>query len=101
LPCVVGRRTGIPRHLRHCALCNQGVGDEKHLVFYCFESSSLMVPAPLLAWLCNVVVHEPGCAEGCYVFCHALLTVSLRERSQCVIIERFVPYTSFESLISI
>jgi hypothetical protein len=26
LPCVVGRRTGIPRHLRHCALCNQGVG---------------------------------------------------------------------------
>jgi hypothetical protein len=50
----------------------------------------ITVPAPLLAWLCNVVVHEPGCAKGCYVFCHGLLTVS-----------RFEPYTSFESLISI
>jgi hypothetical protein len=35
LPCVVGRRTGIPKHLRHCALSNQGVRDEKHLVFEC------------------------------------------------------------------
>ena len=35
LPCVVGRRTGTPRHLRCCTLCHQGVGDEKHLVFEC------------------------------------------------------------------
>jgi hypothetical protein len=49
----------------------------------------------ITSWLCNVVVHEPGCAKGCYVFCHGLLTVSLKERSQCVIIERFQPYTSF------
>jgi hypothetical protein len=36
-----------------------------------------------------------GCAKRCYVFCHGWLTVSLRKRSQCVIIERFQPYTSF------
>jgi hypothetical protein len=33
LPCVVGRRIGTPRHLGRCALCREGLGDEKHLVF--------------------------------------------------------------------
>jgi exonuclease III len=50
LPCVVGRRTGIPRHLRHCALCNQGVGDEKHLVFECIALSHLRSRFQHLFW---------------------------------------------------
>ena len=50
LPCVVGWRTGIPRHLRHCALCNQGVGDEKHLVFECIALSHLRSRFQHLFW---------------------------------------------------
>jgi hypothetical protein len=43
LPCVVGRRTGIPRHLRRFALCRQGLKDERHLVFECIS----LIPIPL------------------------------------------------------
>jgi hypothetical protein len=53
LPRVVGRRTGIPRHLRHCALCNQGVGDEKHLVFDCIALSHLRSRFQHLFWQCR------------------------------------------------
>jgi hypothetical protein len=87
LPCVVGRRTGNPRHLRRCALCRQELGDEKHLILcvYRFHSYSLSLPASVPTWLYNVVVYEPGCAKGCYVFCHGLFTVLFRERSKCVL----------------
>jgi hypothetical protein len=35
LPCVVGRPTGTPRHLRRCACGRQELWDEKHLVLEC------------------------------------------------------------------
>jgi hypothetical protein len=63
------------------------------------KSYSLTVPAPLPAWLYNVVINEPRCEEGCCVFYHGLLTISLREHSQCVIVTQFSPYTSFWFLI--
>jgi len=35
LPIETGRWTGVPRHERLCNLCNDGVGDEFHYLFYC------------------------------------------------------------------
>jgi hypothetical protein len=50
LPYVVGQRTGIPRHLRHCVLCRQGVGDEKHMVFECIALSHIRSRFQHLFW---------------------------------------------------
>jgi hypothetical protein len=42
--------SGIPRHLRRCALCNQGVGDEKHLVPECIALIHLRSRFQHLFW---------------------------------------------------
>jgi hypothetical protein len=59
---------------------------------YRFDSYSLALPASVPTWLYNVVVYEPGFAQGCYVSCQGLFTILVRERSGCVIVGRTVHF---------
>jgi hypothetical protein len=94
LPYDVGRRTGNPRQLRRCALCRQGLRDEKQLVFECIALSPIRPRFRLL--------FQRGCSMSSLinqdakrdVFCHGLFTILFRERSECVLVGHTEPYIS-------
>ena len=48
LPSDVGAHQGVPRERRFCTLCQQGVGDELHLVFECAALQDLRVQMPMI-----------------------------------------------------
>jgi hypothetical protein len=91
LLCVVGRRIGTPRHLRRCALCRQGLEDEKHLVSECIA----LVPVRLRfqhLFQCSCTLssfmNQAGQRDVMYFVTDCL------QRSEGVIVARFSPYTS-------
>jgi hypothetical protein len=73
LPCVVGRRTGIPRRIRHCALCRQGVGSEKNRDIW-FLSVLLKV----------ILAHGSSTSSGMAVQCCRLCT-RVRRGMSCIL----------------
>ena len=48
LPSDVGAHQGVPRERRFCTLCQQGVGDELHLVFECAALQDLRLQMPMI-----------------------------------------------------
>ena len=48
LPSDVGAHRGVPRERRFCTLCQQGIGDDLHLVFECAALQDLRVQMPMI-----------------------------------------------------
>jgi hypothetical protein len=75
-------------------LCDQTDTHTCHAMTHCVKADSTIG--------CLVVIMSrvlrgvwPRCTEFCFVFCHGLFTILFRERSECVIVGRTEPHTSF------